>query len=147
MDALSSTSSPTSPDRSEPLLRSTIVIYGSIGLPLAVVGYPIAIWLIPHYSGALGVSLAAVSTMLMLARITDVVTDPLIGEASDRSRTRFGRRKPWLLAGTPIMMLGIYRLFVPEAGFNLSTREPAELFAEEVMPRFRDPAATRGAAE
>ena len=116
MDASSSTTSPTTPDRSEPLLRSTVLIYGSIGLPLAVVGYPIAIWLIPHYSGVLGVSLAAVSTMLMLARITDVVTDPLIGEASDRSRTRFGRRKPWLLAGTPIMMLGIWMLFAPPPG-------------------------------
>jgi Na+/melibiose symporter-like transporter len=116
MDATSSTPGPAPPDRSAPLPRSTILIYGSIGLPLAVIGYPIAIWLIPHYSGALGVSLAAVSTMLMLARITDVVTDPLIGEASDRSRTRFGRRKPWLLAGAPIMMLGIWMLFVPPPG-------------------------------
>jgi Na+/melibiose symporter-like transporter len=92
MDASSSTSSPTTPDRSEPLLRSTVLIYGSIGLPLAVVGYPIAIWLIPHYSGVLGVSLAAVSTMLMLARITDVVTDPLIGEASDSASGCSSRR-------------------------------------------------------
>ncbi len=100
----------------EPLSRSTILIYGSIGLPLAVIGYPIAIWVIPHYSGALGVSLGAVGTMLMLARISDVITDPLIGEASDRFRTRFGRRKPWLLAGAPVMMLGIWMLFVPEEG-------------------------------
>ncbi len=72
--------------------------------------------MIPHYSGALGVSLGAVGTMLMLARISDVITDPLIGEASDRLRTRLGRRKPWLLVGTPIMMLGIWMLFVPEEG-------------------------------
>jgi Na+/melibiose symporter-like transporter len=98
------------------LPRSTVWVYGSLGLPIAVIGYPIAIWVIPHYSGALGVSLAAVGSMLMLARISDVVTDPLIGMASDRLRTRFGRRKPWLLAGTPIMMLGIWMLFVPAPG-------------------------------
>jgi len=96
--------------------RVTVWVYGSLGLPIAVIGYPIAIWVIPHYSGALGVSLAAVGTMLMLARISDVVTDPLIGMASDRLRTRFGRRKPWILAGTPIMMLGIWMLFVPAEG-------------------------------
>ena len=113
---MSHASGAATPPRTAPLPRSTVLVYGSIGLPLAVIGYPIAIWLIPHYSGALGVSLAAVSTMLMLARITDVVTDPLIGEASDRSRTRFGRRRPWLIVGTPVMMIGIWMLFVPPEG-------------------------------
>jgi len=98
------------------LRRATVLVYGTLGLPLAVIGYPIAIWVIPHYSGALGVSLAAVGTMLMLARISDVITDPLIGMASDRLQTRFGRRKPWILAGTPIMMVGIWMLFVPAPG-------------------------------
>lgn len=102
-----------------PLPRATIWTYGSLGLPLAVVGYPIAIWVIPHYSGALGVSLAAVGTMLMLARISDVVTDPLIGFASDHLRTRFGRRKPWICLGTPVMMLGIWMLFVPAPGVGV----------------------------
>jgi GPH family glycoside/pentoside/hexuronide:cation symporter len=95
------------------LPRATVWIHGSLGLPLAVIGYPIAIWVIPHYSGALGVSLAAVGTMLMLARISDVVTDPLIGFASDRLRTRFGRRKPWIFDGMPLMMVGRWMLFVP----------------------------------
>jgi Na+/melibiose symporter-like transporter len=107
---------PVSARDAEALKLSTIWIYGSLGLPLAVIGYPIAIWVIPHYSGALGVSLAAVGTMLMLARVSDVVTDPLIGLASDRIRTRFGRRKPWVFLGTPIMMLGIWMLFVPAPG-------------------------------
>ena len=51
-----------------------------------------------------GLSLAAVGTILMLARFTDVITDPLMGELSDRWRTRFGRRKPWVFLGTPLMM-------------------------------------------
>lgn len=100
----------------EILPRSTVLLYGLVGLPLAVIGYPIAIWVIPHYSGALGMSLGAVGTMLMLARVSDVLTDPLIGEASDRYQSRFGRRKPWILVGTPIMMIGIWMLFVPPEG-------------------------------
>jgi len=82
-------------------------------MPLAIIGYPLSIWIPAHYSGGLGLSLAAVGTILMLARFTDVITDPIVGELSDRFRTRFGRRKPWLIAGTPLMMLGVYKLFMP----------------------------------
>ena len=66
------------------LSRTTIYAHGSIGLPLAVIGYPLAIWIPAHYSGGLGISLATVGTILMLARFTDVITDPIMGEVSDR---------------------------------------------------------------
>lgn len=99
-----------------PLDRLTIYAHGSIGLPLAVISYPLAIWVPAHYSSGLGLSLAMVGTILMLARLTDVLTDPLMGEISDRWRTRFGRRRPWLVVGMPIMMFGVYKLFIPPAG-------------------------------
>ncbi|MGD8832763.1 MAG: MFS transporter [Pseudomonadales bacterium] len=98
---------------SNELSRTTIYAHGALGLPLAVIGYPLAIWIPAHYSGGLGISLAAVGTILMLARLTDVVTDPIMGELSDRWRTPIGRRRPWLLIGTPMMMLGVYHLFMP----------------------------------
>ncbi len=97
----------------QPLSKTTIYAHGSIGLPLAVIGYPLAIWVPAHYAGELGLSLATVGVILMLARFTDVITDPVMGELSDRIRTRFGRRKPWLLVGMPIMMFGVYKLFIP----------------------------------
>jgi len=96
------------------LSRTTIYAHGTLGLPLAVIGYPLAIWIPAHYAGGLGISLATVGTILMLARLTDVVTDPLMGALSDRWRTRFGRRRPWLLLGAPVMMCGVYKLFIPE---------------------------------
>lgn len=98
---------------SNALSKTTIYAHGSIGLPLAVIGYPLAIWIPAHYSGNLGISLATVGTILMLARFTDVITDPIMGEISDRFRTRFGRRKPWILLGMPLMMYGVYKLFIP----------------------------------
>lgn len=100
----------------EPLSRKVVYAYGSLGLPLAVIGYPLAIWIPAHYAGNLGLSLAMVGTILMLARLTDVVTDPIMGEVSDRWRTIFGRRRPWLVAGAPVMMYGAYKLFVPDEG-------------------------------
>ena len=105
---------------SEGLSKKTIYAHGTLGLPLAVIGYPLAIWIPAHYSGGLGISLATVGTILMLARLTDVITDPIMGEISDRWRTPIGRRRPWLLIGAPVMMLGVYKLFVPDEGVGMA---------------------------
>lgn len=94
------------------LTRRAIYLHGSLAIPLAIYGYPLAIWLPAHYGASLG-SLALVGTLLMLARFTDVFTDPLMGEISDRGRTRFGRRKPYILLGTPCLMVSSWFLFVP----------------------------------
>ena len=103
----------------EELSKTTLYAHGSLGMPLAVIGYPLAIWIPAHYAGGLGISLAAVGTILMLARLTDVFTDPIMGEISDRWRTRIGRRRPWLLIGPPVMMYGVYKLFIPDESVGL----------------------------
>lgn len=95
------------------LSRWQLFAYGQLVVPLAVIGLPVAIYIPPFYSGTLGLNLAAVGFILMLARLSDVVTDPLIGRLSDRTRTRWGRRRPWLALGVPVMMLSSYMLFVP----------------------------------
>jgi Na+/melibiose symporter-like transporter len=102
------------------LTKKTIYAHGALGVPLAVIGYPLSIWIPAHYSGGLGIGLAAVGTILMLARLTDVITDPIVGEISDRWRTRIGRRRPWLFIGSPVMMLGVYKLFMPDEGVGLA---------------------------
>ena len=93
--------------------HSTVLIHGSLALPLAIYGYPLAIWLPAHYAGQLGFSLAVIGLVIMVARLTDVFTDPLMGEISDRGRTRFGRRKPYIALGVPLLMLSTWFLFAP----------------------------------
>ena len=39
------------------LTKKTIYAHGSLGMPLAVIGYPLSIWIPAHYSGGLGISL------------------------------------------------------------------------------------------
>ena len=95
------------------LTKTTLGIYGSTGLPLALVGYPIAIWLPAFYAGEINISLAAVATMLLVAKLTDVDTDPLVGLISDRIRTPIGRRRPLMLLGVPLLTMSIWYLFVP----------------------------------
>ena len=76
---------------------------------------PVGLYLPLVYSKDLGLSLTEIGLVLMLARISDVITDPLIGALSDRTKSRFGKRKPWIAAGTVLMMLSAFQLFNPEA--------------------------------
>ena len=73
--------------RAQSLTPGVLGVYGFMALPLALVGYPVAIWLPAFYAGHVGLPLAAVATMLLLAKLTDVVTDPAVGLISDRMRT------------------------------------------------------------
>lgn len=101
---------------SEPRLDTLrLTLYGSVSAPLAVVGLPLTVY-IPAVYGEMGVDLALMGAVLMLARFSDVVTDPIIGLLSDRTRSRFGRRKPWLVLGVPTMMVSTYLLFAPPDG-------------------------------
>ena len=49
------------------------------------------------YTDVMGISAAALGTMLLLVRFSDAITDPLMGVISDRTNTRWGRFRPWLL--------------------------------------------------
>ncbi len=88
-------------------------LYGLPNLAFSVVGLPLALYLPRFYSQELALDLAAVGLIIAACRITDVFTDPLIGSLSDRHRTRFGRRKPWIAVGTPLLMVSLWKLFVP----------------------------------
>lgn len=112
-------SQPTSATSGE-LKRSVVLLHGSIGMPLAIIGYPLAIFLPPFYAQEMGVSMALMALVLMIARISDIITDPLIGTLSDRWQTRFGRRKPWLVMGVPLMLLGTVMIFMPKEGVGIS---------------------------
>lgn len=52
-------------------------------------------------------------TVILISRVYDAVTDPFEGIISDRTRTRFGRRKPYLIAGIPLVFLSFFALFYP----------------------------------
>jgi glycoside/pentoside/hexuronide:cation symporter, GPH family len=64
----------------------------------------------------LQVPAAIAGLVILVPRLWDVVTDPLAGSLSDRTRTRWGARRPWLLAGAATMPIAFALLFrVPEA--------------------------------
>jgi len=95
------------------LKKSTLFYYSLTDMPVSMSLFPVAVFVPQFYAGDMGVSLTLLATLTIVVRIFDVVTDPLMGYISDHTRTRFGRRRPWILAATPIMMLSIYMLFMP----------------------------------
>ena len=109
--------------RRKPLGKLHYISYGAPAAPLALSGLPLAVYLPVVYtdSGGFALSLTGVAMMLMLVRLADVFTDPLIGYVSDRWRTRWGRRKPWMLIGTPIFAAGMWYLFEPPFAFSDAT--------------------------
>ena len=97
---------------------SRTLLYGLPALPLAVMGIPMYLFLPGFYGQTLG--LTAVGVALLVARLWDVITDPLIGSLGDRINTRWGRRRPLIAAGTPILLVSAWALFQPPEGVTLS---------------------------
>jgi len=93
-----------------------LIAYGALGLPLAALNLPLYVYLPPFFAEDLGVGLATVGLVLFLARLLDTVTDPIIGELGDRTRTRFGRRRPWMIAACPLLIVSSLMLFIPKEG-------------------------------
>jgi len=91
----------------------TLVFYGLPNISLSVVHLPLAIYLPALYSQHLGLAFATVGAIIALSRIGDVFTDPVIGVLSDRWKSRFGRRKPFIVAGIPLMIAALWLLYVP----------------------------------
>jgi oligogalacturonide transporter len=52
-------------------------------------------------------------TVILISKIYDSVTDPFEGVLSDRTRTKLGRRRPYLLAGIPLVFLSFFAMFYP----------------------------------
>ncbi len=65
------------------------------------------------YAKYFGVSLAALGGALLIGRVFDAITDPLIGWLSDRTKSPIGSRKPFMIVGYSIALLAFYFLFNP----------------------------------
>jgi Na+/melibiose symporter-like transporter len=96
-----------------PLSRRSLWLYGLPNLSYSVAALPMALFIPSYYADELGLPLAAVGAAIAASRVLDVLTDPLIGVLSDRVPTRFGRRKPWIVLGAPLLLLAVWMLFVP----------------------------------
>jgi glycoside/pentoside/hexuronide:cation symporter, GPH family len=103
-----------------PLSKRMLLLFGLSEMPLSVATLPVLAFIPNYYIQDLGLSAALVGSAMLLARLLDVASDPVVGILSDRTRTRYGRRRIWMAAGLPVSMIGVYTLFFPPADASIA---------------------------
>lgn len=69
--------------------------------------------LLVYLNKVLGIPTAIASSIILISKLWDAVSDPLMGLISDNTRTKFGRRKPFLILGGFLLLLAMIILFFP----------------------------------
>ena len=105
----------------EPSSRLPLRTIAAFGLP--VCGASFLLFFVQFYflkfaTDVLLIAPGAVGLLFGLGRIWDAVTDPLVGLLSDRTRTRLGRRRPWLFAALVPLALLFVMVWVPPADLS-----------------------------
>ena len=107
----------TSPVTKVPLSRQTLALQHQVlyALPsLGIVYFSIAVSVVQGvYAKHFGMSLSTIATILLISRLFDVITDPVVGYLSDRYHARTGSRKKYIAIGGLSLIFSGYFLFVP----------------------------------
>jgi GPH family glycoside/pentoside/hexuronide:cation symporter len=76
----------------------------------------LASFLLSYYTDTAGIAAAAIGTMFVICRLLDGVTDFAMGGIVDKTNTKLGKARPWLIICAPLMFLGIVLILsVPQS--------------------------------
>ena len=95
-----------------PLISKIAYGFGDVGCNFSWMF--VSNFLMIFYTDVFGISMAAVSALMLFSRFWDAINDPIVGGLTDKTNTRWGRYRPWLLIAAPItfdaLLLGTSRL-------------------------------------
>jgi len=111
-----------------------VVGFGFFGISII---WPIFNSLIPPMLEDLGLAAGVIGFILTWDNILNMFLQPWVGERSDRTWTRFGRRKPWIMLGAPLA--AIFFLLIPLVRENFLLIALAILGTNLGMALFRSP--------
>jgi GPH family glycoside/pentoside/hexuronide:cation symporter len=92
---------------------ATLVLYGPPILGLSALLFFVQFFFLKFATDVLLLAPGLVATLFALGRLWDAVSDPLVGTWSDRTRTRLGRRRPWMLGGLVALGASFAMIWVP----------------------------------
>lgn len=78
----------------------------------------VAGYLMYYYDTVLGISATFIGVLFMVARILDAVNDPFMGIIVEKTNTRFGKFRPWLVIGTVLSAISLYFMFSVPRGLS-----------------------------
>jgi GPH family glycoside/pentoside/hexuronide:cation symporter len=97
-------------------LDNSPVVYGLGFFGLSSITQALAGYFLFFYVDVLGLAVTLAAFVNVVYAIWDAVNDPLVGYLSDNTRSRWGRRRPWLVAGLPFYLILFVLIYaVPEA--------------------------------
>ena len=112
------------PDRSAPAPTNARISFGTIlawGAPvfaLSALLFFVQFFFLKYATDVLLLPPAAVGVVFALGRLWDAISDPIVGIWSDRTRTRFGRRRPWMAAGVGLLAVCFVGVWWQPAGLG-----------------------------
>ena len=83
-----------------PLISKIAYGFGDVGCNFSWMF--VSNFLMIFYTDVFGISMAAVSALMLFSRFWDAINDPIVGGLTDKTHTRWGRYRPWLLIAAPI---------------------------------------------
>ena len=102
------------------LSLSQKLVYSAPTFAGAAIAIPILIHMPKFYSDVVLVPIGYIALAIAIARALDAMVDPAIGWLSDRTHTRLGRRRPYILLGAPLCALALYFMFSPSPALGPS---------------------------
>jgi Na+/melibiose symporter-like transporter len=114
----------------KPASTLQILAFALPAAPLLALGLPTIMFLPQYFIRDLGIEAGAV--IFVLARVLDVFVDPMIGGIQDRTVSKWGRRRLWLVISCPILMLFVWWAFLgltPTSGFIAALVVALSLFS------------------
>lgn len=98
---------------------NTLIFFSLAAFGPGLLTMPLTAYVPQIYAREFGINLAALGGVIVALRVFDAVTDQIIGYLSDRTRTRWGARKPWIAAGGMLAVFAAYFLLQPPGGIGL----------------------------
>src|SRR4051812_11260779 len=92
---------------------TSLLSYALPAIPLAALALPFYVVVPTFYAQNIGLPIAAVGTVLLLIRLFDAASDPLIGWLCDRTFTKSGRRRTFFLMSVPLTAVAAFMVFWP----------------------------------
>ena len=71
-----------------------------------------------YYTDTVGIAAAAIGTMMLVTRVFDGITDIIMGAIVDRTKTRWGKARPWVLWTAPFVALALFLVFNVPSGLD-----------------------------
>ncbi len=101
---------------SEPAIKlGTLATYALPAAPVQFFYLLLLLMYLKFAADSLGASPAVVGTIFLVAKVWDAVSDPMVGNLSDNTRSRLGRRRSWLLGSAlPLLFFGVMAWSPPE---------------------------------